>query len=627
LLSIAAFAVAGSSRAEEGRFDAQIFRPSAAPRDLVMIQKSEVIGHLSPTVGLYSDISLDPLAIAAITTGQQIRAVGARLQVTALAGIGFYDWFDVTLAMPLVAWQMSDNLRPLGTEGEIAPSALGDLRLNTKVALPYFNRKALIKEGFGMAVTGNVNLPTGDQNAFASDGAVTGGVGLVADYRFNIGLLVSANTGVWFRPDRQFAGTKVGDMANFGLAAEMYVVQRWGWSVMGGVFGHVGLDKFPDSPSQVPAEALMALRFQLDSGFTFTVGGTFGANCGFGAPVFRAFAGVTWQPKSSREQQEIDRLKQIDSEDPDHDGLIGQADRCPNAPGVPQNLGCPDSDTDKDGMIDREDECPDEAGPRKGCPIARMNNDEIVALDKVHFATDKDIILDSSKYVLDNVFSVLQMHPEIRHVEIEGHTDVRASDAYNTVLSQRRVESVRAYLIAKGIDPSRLSARGYGHMKPQEDDTGCLGTDEELTPKCKKATEANRRVLFRIKKFGTPTGGAVAGGTQSGVIPTEQGQLSGEGVLQDSSSGGVLGKPSVLPSGSTLPDAAGGGVLPIKNDTLPGTVLKAPGAQGPEEAPKDAPKEEQKAPEKAPEKKPEAPKAPSPLKGTTTTTKPTAAPK
>ena len=38
--------------AEEGRFDAQVFRPLAAPRDLVMVPKSEVIGHLSPVVGV-----------------------------------------------------------------------------------------------------------------------------------------------------------------------------------------------------------------------------------------------------------------------------------------------------------------------------------------------------------------------------------------------------------------------------------------------------------------------------------------------------------------------------------------------------------------------------------------------
>jgi len=603
-LSTASFAFA----APEGRFDAQTFRPSAAPRDLVMVQKSEVIGHLSPTIGLYTDISLDPLAIAAITTGQEIRAVGARLQVTALAGIGFFDWFDVTMAMPLVAWQISDNLRPLGSEGEISPNALGDLRFNTKIALPYFNRKALIKEGFGLALTGNLNLPTGNQNAFASDGAVTGGVGFVADYRFNIGLLVAANTGIWLRPEQQFAGTKVGDMANFGLSGEMYVVQRWGWSVLGGVFGHVGLDKFPDSPSQVPAEAMLALRFQLNSGFTWTVGGTFGANCGFGAPVFRAFMGLTWQPTKSREMQEIERLKQIDSEDPDHDGLIGQADRCPDMPGVPQNLGCPDTDTDKDGIVDREDKCPKSFGTRGGgCPGVYPLDDQIVTLDEVKFATDRDIILDESKPVLDQVVAVLLEHREFMAIEIEGHTDIRASDAYNINLSGRRVESVRQYMISKGVDPNRLTATGYGHTQPIADDRGCTGPDETLSPQCKEATSKNRRVVFKISKTGTGPARAIGGGDP--ILPRKDKVLKAPTLLQN---GGVLGGADVLGKDERQLPKGSSGTIPQGGQTLQNKgVLQRSGTTGVKPA-GDAPKNEgQDKPEKP---KPTPPKPLSPPK-------------
>src|SRR5262249_3598623 len=59
-----------SARAEEGRFDAQVFRPSAAPRDLVMVRKSEIIGDLSPTVGVFSDLGFDPLVLVNKSTDQ-----------------------------------------------------------------------------------------------------------------------------------------------------------------------------------------------------------------------------------------------------------------------------------------------------------------------------------------------------------------------------------------------------------------------------------------------------------------------------------------------------------------------------------------------------------------------------
>ena len=119
LLSLSALCAAGSVRAEEGRFDAQVFRPAAAPRDLVMVQKSEVIGHFSPTIGFYYDVTLNPLELMVNDTGRTMDAVAARLQLTGLAGIGFFNPFDVSLAMPFVAWQSSDNLRIVGTEGEI----------------------------------------------------------------------------------------------------------------------------------------------------------------------------------------------------------------------------------------------------------------------------------------------------------------------------------------------------------------------------------------------------------------------------------------------------------------------------------------------------------------------------
>ncbi|HZF51304.1 MAG TPA: hypothetical protein VE093_21755 [Polyangiaceae bacterium] len=149
LLSLSALFVAGSAGAEEGRFDAQVFRPAAAPRDLVMVQKSEVIGHFSPTVGFYYDVALNPLELAVNDTGRTMAAVAARLQLTALAGIGFFNLFEVTAAMPFIAWQPSDNLRAVGTEGKIQTPAFGDLRLSTKISIPYLNRKEEVKEGLG----------------------------------------------------------------------------------------------------------------------------------------------------------------------------------------------------------------------------------------------------------------------------------------------------------------------------------------------------------------------------------------------------------------------------------------------------------------------------------------------
>lgn len=606
VLALAALLSAGPALAEEGRFDAQPFRPAAAPRDLVMVQKSEVIGSFSPTIGIYYDLALDPLVLLSIEddTARTVDAVSSRFQLVGLAGMGFFDIFDVTLAFPFAIFQSGGNLRRFGTEGSVKSPAMGDLRLSTKLTLPYLNRKDQVKSGFGMAVAGNVNVPTGDQNAFAGEGAWSGGVTLIADYRFNFGLLLAANGGVWLRPEHQFAGVRVGDMAQFGVAAEQYIVQRWGLSVIGEIYGYPPITRFPDDPENIPAEALLGLRWQTKHGITITFGGSFGAACGFGAPAIRFFNSITWQPKSSQEQEEINRLQQRDKDDPDQDGLIGAADRCPDVPGSPENFGCPDLDTDGDGIMDRDDQCPDKpAGPhgKDGCPLAFVKGDEIVITEQVHFATDKDVILEESNPTLEAVAQVLIDNPEIREVRIEGHTDVRASDLYNMNLSQRRVASVMAFLIAKGVDPSRLQAKGFGHTQPIYDDTGCVGPDETLTPDCRFMTSKNRRVVFRILRYGSaapkpitgspdgstsvlPSGGVLLPQKSGGTLPS-QGTLPTQPVLPQS----VLPSGTVLPTGRPgeggLPRRDGASGLPSGTGVLPkagaaGSTSPAPSASG-----------------------------------------------
>ncbi len=608
-VALAALLVSASVSAEEGRFDAQIFRPSAAPRDLVMVQKSEVIADMSPTFGLFTNLAFDPLVLVSKSTSQRLNAVGARLELTGMAGMGFFNWFDVSVAVPFVAWQSSDNLRPIGTEGPVKPNGMGDLRLSTKVAIPFFNRQDEIQRGFGLAVSGNVNLPTGSPTNFTGDGVVTYGGSLIADYRFGIGLLVAVNGGVWIRPDRQLAGVRIGDMASFGVSAEAYVVQRWGLSVIGEVYGYPSLTKFPseDSVRQIPAEFLMGARWQTKQGISITVGGSFGAACGFGAPSVRFFTSITWQPKKSREQEEINRLQMVDSEDPDHDGLIGDADHCPEVPGAPENLGCPDKDTDKDGVIDREDDCPDlPGGPRgkRGCPTAFLKGDEIVIFDEVHFATDKDILLDESKPVLLDVVEVLLQHPEVREVLIEGHTDIRATDAYNMNLSQRRVNSVMAFFTASGVDASRLQAKGFGHSQPIFDDTGCTGPDESLSPDCKRMTSKNRRVVFRVLRRGAPPPRAISGAADGNAssLPSRDAVLPGNTNVLPSQSNLPSKENSVLGTKPVLPTAADHAepehVLPTsQGGTLPnGKVLPRSGATKKDPPKKDPAKDDAKAP-------------------------------
>lgn len=85
--------------------------------------------------------------------------------------------------------------------------------------------------------------------------------------------------------------------------------------------------------------------------------------------------------------------------------------------------------------------------------------------EKILFAFSKSDLSDSAKMNLDNLATILKKNPNT-NIEIQGHTDSRGTEEYNMGLSLRRANSVRDYLISQGIDPSRMTVKGYGETAP-----------------------------------------------------------------------------------------------------------------------------------------------------------------
>jgi len=82
----------------------------------------------------------------------------------------------------------------------------------------------------------------------------------------------------------------------------------------------------------------------------------------------------------------------------------------------------------------------------------------------IHFALDKDNISPESALVLDKIAEVLRIYPTIV-IELQGHTDSRASISYNQSLALRRARSARNYLIQQGIAPERMTIRSFGERQ------------------------------------------------------------------------------------------------------------------------------------------------------------------
>ena len=173
--------------------------------------------------------------------------------------------------------------------------------------------------------------------------------------------------------------------------------------------------------------------------------------------------------------------------DNDKDGVNNDEDRCPDSYGPASLKGCPD--TDGDGIADIDDRCPNAKGTEenKGCPeIAKKDVVRITYIgSKIFFENNSDKLKVASLVLLDELVKILNKY-EGANLAIDGHTDSNGSDEFNQVLSQKRTNSVRAYLMSKGVADSHLTATGFGETKPIADNKTSLGRSK------------NRRVELRI---------------------------------------------------------------------------------------------------------------------------------
>jgi outer membrane protein OmpA-like peptidoglycan-associated protein len=199
--------------------------------------------------------------------------------------------------------------------------------------------------------------------------------------------------------------------------------------------------------------------------------------------------------------------------DKDKDGINDEEDKCPDVPGLPKYQGCPIPDTDKDGVNDEEDKCPQVPGLAKyqGCPIPDTDGDGIndeedkcptiagtaenggcpainIKTSNVQFVSGSSTLTSGAKNELNKLAKIMnEDYPEIK-MNIAGHTDNTGKPEKNQALSTARAESVKNYLVSKGVSESRLTATGFGQDQPIADNTTTAGKAK------------NRRVEFKVSQ-------------------------------------------------------------------------------------------------------------------------------
>jgi outer membrane protein OmpA-like peptidoglycan-associated protein len=134
-----------------------------------------------------------------------------------------------------------------------------------------------------------------------------------------------------------------------------------------------------------------------------------------------------------------------------------------------------------------------------------------VIVRAVDFEFNSAQLTGPAQQTLSDVAQSFKAQPELS-VEIQGHTDSIGSAAYNLRLSQRRADSVKAYLVSAGVDGSHLSARGFGKTKP----IASNDTDE--------GRAQNRRVEFEVSNTPAHVNVINQGASAASTNAAEQGQ-------------------------------------------------------------------------------------------------------
>lgn len=397
----------------------------------------------------------------------------AGLDVTASATI--FGPLSIGLALPVYGIQT----------GDFDPSfaGLGDVRIVPKLRI-LDNR-----DGLGLAITGEMRAPTHTGDFSGGRRGFIAHPKAVVDHLFDSGVRFGVNLGALLKQDDTFGNVTSASEFTYAAALGYRLGGRLGKTELG-VEGVGGVGLAEAQREEVPLELFLYGKHNLSHEWQILGGPSFGLLRGFGVPTARGFVGVRFAPTKN---------------DSDGDGVSNAQDKCPSVPedidGDQDSDGCPeeDKDTDQDGVPDKHDDCPgakesingidDEDGcPDTGDPRVIYEEGELMILEAVEFEHGSSRVSSKSDSLLSQVALMIKANPHIRKVRVEGHTDSSGPSDVNQRLSENRAESVKKYLISKGVSPSRLESRGYGESRPK------------VKGDAPEASAKNRRVEFIVKQ-------------------------------------------------------------------------------------------------------------------------------
>ncbi|MCE9575974.1 MAG: tandem-95 repeat protein, partial [Deltaproteobacteria bacterium] len=370
-LGVGAGSVAQAQVAGEPRdFAVERFQLSSDRGGILGVEGAAVTNG-SWDLGLWLGTSNDPLVVYMDDGTSHTRTgslIATRVGGELAGAFAPTAWLSIGVQVPLIVYQDRDATNPgvTGMLPALGHVGLGDLRIEPRFAVMHQADRGL-DLALGVAVT----LPTGQHDDYRGDEGATLAPALLLGRKFGA-VRIAGELGYFARKQTSVGGLTINDELFARLGAQLAVGDA------------LAFDATLSTATAVasPFGEFARNHVELIGGPELAFGGRWvafaaagaGLKDGYGTPDWRALAGV--------------RIgKSTPAVDPDHDGIVGKADRCPteaeDVDGYQDSDGCPDVDNDGDGIYDGDDKCPDDAEDKDGfededgCPDLDNDKDGI----------------------------------------------------------------------------------------------------------------------------------------------------------------------------------------------------------------------------------------------------------